>query len=249
MNSQRHMQLLRVHLLAMARLSQRALDYSIKGYSLRHPDFVRHVHGTEQEVEGHHHRVKELCRDLMNGGIANSADARFTFVAVSISNAFHAVHSASVGIAQDTARLLESTGIQSCPALENIGHHVNAVMRLCIVSLFEQDAACAQTALRQKEAAQFRDLNSVTSHPHIGRWAGAQGDFERSVIRSLAEVAKHEHEMADAILFWLEGDSCTAACVTNGHIAHDLPTSRQRRLSYLPSERMPAEKFSQGFSC
>src|ERR1700749_602442 len=108
MNSQRQIQLLRVQLLAMARLSQRALDYSIKGYSLRHLDFSRNVSVSDREIEGHYLRMKELSRELINGGIASATRAPFPLAAVRIRDAPFSTHSAAAEIAQDTVRLLES---------------------------------------------------------------------------------------------------------------------------------------------
>lgn len=241
-------QLLRVHLLAMARLSQRALDYSEKGYTLRNSDFSRHIHLSAPEIEQHHQRAKELYREFTESGMTNSLETRFAFAAVSIGNALHAMHSAAVGIAQDTLRLLESSGIQGCPALEAMSRHVNAASRVCVVALFEENAAHARTVLRQTERCRFRELNSIALHPHIGRWAGAQGDFERSVIRSLGDVAKQTHEMADAILFWLEGHVSTAAGA--GNLLQSMrQTEPATPLSYLASDRMPTPKVSQSFSC
>src|SRR6516165_7832647 len=131
-----HSQLLRFHLLAKARLAQRALDYSIKGYSLRYSEFSRSVHSVDLECEGHHHQVKELCRGLMSGGIPKPSDVHLALAALSIGNALHVAHSAAIGIAQDTIRLLESTGIQPCSALEEAGRQVNAAMRIAIIALF-----------------------------------------------------------------------------------------------------------------
>ena len=248
MKSQQQMQLLRVHLLAMARLSQRALDYSVKGYTLRDSDFSREIHMAGPEIEQHHRRAKELCREFTKSGMTNSLDTRFAFAAVSIGNALHATHSAAVGIAQDTLRLLESTGIQGCSALEAMSRHVNVAVRLCVVALFEENAGQAQVVLRQTDRCRFRELNSVALHPHIGRWAGAQGDFERAVIRSLGDVMKQMHEMGDAILFWLEGHLRTAANAGNV-LQSARPSEPPSGLSYLTPDRLPTPKVSQSFSC
>jgi hypothetical protein len=211
MNSQRQVRLLRFHLLANAKMTQRALDYSIKGYSLRSLEFARHIASADHDGEQHSYHIKELCRELMSGGSASASDAHFAFAALSIGNALHGAQSAAVGIAQDTVRLLESTGIQPCAALDAAGRHVNAAMRIAVIALFASNVSHAHAVLRQKPWVQLRQLNSVAMHPHIDRWSGAQGDFERSVIRNLGEVAKQTHEMADAILFWLDADCYTAA--------------------------------------
>ena len=236
MNSQQHIRNLRVQLLAMSRVSQRALDYAIKGYELRNLDFARQVPAVNSELEGHHRQIKDLSRELMSGSSSNPSDSRFAFAAASINTALHVTYTAAAEIAQDSLRLLESSGIHGCAALERMGQLVNGSMRLCVVALFQQDAAHAKTVLRRQEAARLRELTSIGLHPHIGRWAGAQGDFERSVIRSLGEVAKQAHEMADAILFWLEGKSCVAVARSDRHLSLDLPPALQEdaaTLSYM----------------
>lgn len=247
MNLQRKTELLRVHLLAMAKLTQRALDYSIKSYSLRHPDFPRHVHSADHDIDERYHRVKELCRELMSGGIAKSSDARFTFAALCICNALHAVHASSLGMAQDASRLLESTGIQPCAALEAAGWHVNAAMRITVIALFAKDVSHARAVLRHKPWLQLRELNSVALHPHVDRWAGAQGDFERSVIRNLGIIAKQTHEVADAILFWLDVESQTVASNSNAS-SYGRQQQAARPLSYL-SRGISTPKLSPGYSC
>jgi Na+/phosphate symporter len=236
MNSQQHIRNLRVQLLAMSRVSQRALDYAIKGYELRNLDFARQVPAVNSELEGRHRQIKDLSRELMSGSSSNPSDSRFAFAAASINTALHVTYTAAAEIAQDSLRLLESSGIHGCAALERMGQLVNGSMRLCVVALFQQDAAHAKTVLRRQEAARLRELTSIGLHPHIGRWAGAQGDFERSVIRSLGEVAKQAHEMADAILFWLEGKSCVAVARSDRHLSLDLPPALQEdaaTLSYM----------------
>src|SRR5882757_10611596 len=141
MNSQQHIHILRVQLLAMSRLSQRALDYAVKGYALRNLDFARHVSAANSELDEHHRRIKDLSRELMNGGISKPSDSRFAFAAASINTALHVTYTAAAEIAQDSLRLLESSGIHGCAALEKMGQLVNGSMRLCIVALFDQDVA------------------------------------------------------------------------------------------------------------
>jgi Na+/phosphate symporter len=253
MNSQQHIPILRVQLLAMSRLTQRALDYAIKGYELRNLDFAREVAAASSELEEHHRRIKDLSRELMNGSIGKPSDSRFALAAASINTALHITYTAAAEIAQDSMRLLESSGIHGCAALESMGQLVNGSMRLCIVALFEKNAAHAKTVLRRQEAVRLRELTSIALHPHIDRWAGAQGDFERSVIRNLGEVAKQAHEMADAILFWLEGKSCVAVQANDQHLSLDVPQALQQNdaatLSYMQSKSTQGQKARQRLSC
>lgn len=251
MNPQQHMKTLRVHLLAMARLSQRALDDSIKGYATRNIDFSRHVYAADSELEAHHRRIKELCRELTNGGISKPSDTRFTLAAANINTALHVTYDAAAQIAQDSTRLLEGSGIHACADLERMGQLVNGSMRLCVIALFDRNAGHAKAVLQGLESLRLRELTSIDLHPHVDRWAGAQGDFERSVIRSLGNVANQAHEMADAILFWLEGKSCVAQAAGNKHLPLEFrsPRVHESTALYLQSKTTPAPKVTQGFCC
>jgi hypothetical protein len=242
MNQQQHIHLLRVQLLAVSRLSQRALDYSIKGYEIRNLDFSRHVPASQCALEEHHSRIRELCRELMNDGIAKPADSRFAFAALTIAAALHVTHAAAVQIAQDTVRLTES-GIHQSASLERMGQIVNGSMRLCIVALFQRDAEHAETALRHQEALRLLEPPSIAS----------QGELEQAVARSLGEVVKQTYEIAAAIIFWLEGKSCTAAAASDKHISVEHPPTQRRQhaaaLSYLRPKRTPGPKITQRLSC
>jgi phosphate uptake regulator len=250
MNSQQHIHILRVQLLAMSRLSQRALDYSIKGYELRNLDFARHVRTADREIEEHHLRIRDLSRELMSGGVARSADSRFAFAAVNIGTALHVTYTAAAEIAQNTVRLIEGSGIQRCALLDRMGHLVNESMRLSIVALFNSHAGHAQTVLGNQEAV--RELVCADLHPDMDRAAGTQGAFENAVIRSLGEVANQVHEIADAILFWLEGKTRAEASAVDRHTPLELPTARQQEgatLSYMRSKRTQVPKTAQGLPC
>lgn len=251
MNSQQLIHILRVHLLAMSKLSQRALDYSIKGYELRNLDFAREVSGAGCELDGHYRRIKELSRELTNTVAAKPSDSRFAHAASSISMSLQLTHTAAAAIAQDSVRLLETSGIHECAALDRMVQLVNGSIRLCILSLFQKNAAYARTVLFQQDSLRFRELTSIALHPHIGRWAGAQGDFERSMIRSLGEVAKQAHEIADAILFWLEGKPGAAG--EGRHSSLELPSARAQEdvvaVRHMSAKPIQASKVPQCSPC
>ena len=221
----KYMHMLRVELLAMSRLSQRALDDSIKGYELQNLDFSRHALSERPGVlEKHQRRMKELCRELMNGGIAKASDSRFIFAALNLGTALPAMYEAAGGIAFETTRLLGSGSMQPCQALVDRAQLVNRSMRLCAVALFEEDACHAETALQYLESSDLREVSTVD----------AGDDFERAVSRSLGEIAKQIHEMADSIVFWLKGNSRIAASTEDRHNAVALFSARQQENPALP---------------
>jgi PhoU domain len=246
MNSQRHIQALRVQLLAMSRLSQRALDYSVKGYEFRNLDFARQVGAADGDIEDHHRRIKELCREAVNGGITNASDFRFAFAALNIAAALHVTYSAAAQMAQGTIDVLNSGGIEESAALKRMGRAVNASMRLCIVALFERDACHAQAVLRNdKEAFRLFELRAAHS-----RRADPQQSFERTVIEALGEVAKQVHEMGSALLFWLEGNRMSPAVSMPdvSSLSRQVASARQGDTTLHIREAL-RQKPLQGFSC
>lgn len=250
MNSQEHIHTLRVQLLAMSRLSQRALDDSIKGYQARNLDFSRHVCTAHREIGDHHRRIKELCREVMNGDIAKAPDLRFAFAALNIGTALDATYTAAAEIARDTIRLLETGSIQHCEALEDMAQLMNGSIRLCIVALFEKDARHAETLLRHLDSLQLRELHSVDSRPHVDHRTERYDDFERAMTQRLGEVAKQAHEIADAIAFWLEGNSCIAAPAEDKHIGVALSPARQQDdMCHMQSIEAAGRKVTQSILC
>ena len=121
MNSQVYIHALRVQLLAMSRLSQRALDYSVKGYELRNLDFARQVGTANEDLEQHYRRIRELCREAVNGGIANVSDFRFAFAALSVAASLRVTYSAAAEIAQGTVRFLETQRNREASATGEVG--------------------------------------------------------------------------------------------------------------------------------
>jgi hypothetical protein len=248
MNSQRHIHTLRVELLAMSRVSQRALDYSVKGFELRNLDFARQVGTANNELEKHYQRIKDLCREAVNGGIANPSDFRLAFAALSIAAALHVTYSAAAEIAKSTILLHESARIERCAQLKQLGQTVNASMRLCIIALFERDAYYARTALRNGKQAVQLDIDSQSD---CG--LGPRKDFESTVIRGLTEVTKQTHEIADALLFWLEGNNMFWVGSTSEvtQLSREVPRAVRERDAtlYIQSQRDLASSASQNLSC
>lgn len=244
MNTQ-HIQILRAQLLAMARLSQRALDDAVKGYELRNLDFARHVDKADNEFQEHHRRIKDLRRDL---GTAYASDFRFMVAASSIATALHVTHCAAKEIAQSTIHLLESSGIEHCTPLEKLAQGVNASMRLSVIALFNKNAHHARTALRiQERSVQLYELG-VSDSSSVGQ----QKDFEHAVIHGLGAVAEQVQEIAHALLFWLEGKRLSApGFVHDGYSSRQVPSAHSEgdTTLYIQSGRNFGQKASQSFSC
>jgi phosphate uptake regulator len=207
---------LRVQLVEMSRLSQRALDYSIKGYQLGSPEFSRSVRTTERELEQHHQRIKDICRKLAARKVTDSGDCRFVLIAMRLSSALRATYRAAIQIAQDTPSFFESSRMPKHAALCNLGDLVNSLVRLCIVALFKQEARYAQTVLQSQAVWRRCEFVFESMHESDHQVTDEEDTFEPAIARSLGTVARQAHDMADAILFWLN-ESDRELFHANGH--------------------------------
>src|ERR1700751_5237841 len=166
MTTQQQTQLLRRSLLDMAKLSQRAVDYSIKGYKLGSPEFCRFVHRGDQQLRDLRQRVTDLARrflidtnPLNHNILTEDAEAdpniRFALSALRISTALHIACIASAEIAQHTLLSLDNVRFLGSPTLDKFSRLTNRFMSLCIVALFKAEVTHAEIVLQNRELARL----------------------------------------------------------------------------------------------
>ena len=213
MNLQQERTALRTQLLDMSRLSQRALDYSIKGYKLNCSEFSSHTASVGCQLEERYCQIKILSRQLIGTRVAAApSDFRFSLAALRLNSAFYKTYRAADRISRITALPRENTTAEKCAALDEFGELINRLVRLCTVALFLNDAALAEAVLQSQ--AVWRRSELIFDHsPSVA------DDHTLAITQNLSVIAKQAHEMADAILFWLRGRDCALAFETEGHHA------------------------------
>jgi phosphate uptake regulator len=245
MEIEQHIQVLHAQLLEMSKLSQRAVDYSIKAYELGCPEFCRHVRYTDHELRDIHFCLADRCRKLLMAGLPADSDSRFVWSAFRICSTLQATYIAAAEIAQNTMLFLESGQVQESMALKEMGQTVNRLVRLCSVALLKEEVQHAKIVLRNEGVRRWFELIAYHVRSDIGQGIGAQATFELAIAKSLGEIAKQAHEMADAITVWLERKVCID--VTRQRVAYVLRESLPMRedeeetKSYFPSPDTSAQ--------
>jgi hypothetical protein len=221
MTFQEHIQVLRLHLLGMSRLSQRALDYSIKGYELSNPDFCNHVGGADCEIKKLYRQTKYLCLKLAIKGVKSPSEFRFVLAALRVNRALYKTYSAATHIAKTTLLSLAGNSTATCPMLNQFGELTNCLMRLCVVSLFEKELSHAEWVVQSQGV--WRRCEAIFNHlPHgADQRIGAAEIHALTITKTLGTVAKQAHEIAEAILYWLKGSDSALALEADGHNALD----------------------------
>ncbi len=204
MNFQDRVQLLRVQLLCMARLSQRALDYSIKGFEFGNSDFCRQARSAEHRIGEYRRQIKYLSRQITLEGEPGHPGFRFGLAALRIDNALYRTYSTSAQMAVDTLLFLKCSPFKECAELNRFGRLVNSLVRLCTIALFEKEPCYAEIVMQSQEL--WRRCELIFDQPAsiIDEQVVTTQRYVLTMAQSLGLIAKQAHEMADAILFWLK---------------------------------------------
>lgn len=206
MNGHESTQILRLHLLNMARMCQRVVDYALKAYSLGSPGCCTLVRNNRTKINLLHLQIEENTREILLMEISDTSDLRFVLSADRIGNALGEIYLHADDLATKSMRLLESSGRMRCKELVSMCDVVNRLMRLCVVALFEENIDHAETVLRSEgvedefETRFFESLNS------LDRIEIAEAVYEIGIADSLNRMARELREVASAIMFRL-GDS------------------------------------------
>lgn len=210
-----YLQTLRLHLLDMSRVSQRGVDYSIKAYKLGCPEFCASVRDNTDEINILDREITEIVEELLLMELPRELDLRLILTSARICNALQAMHSQAVEIARNSMRLLENGGLR-CTDLTTMGDVVNAMVRLCVVSLFDERIEHAQTVLHSDGVERLFETTFYDWYRTVDHRVRTQAGYELAITKHLSQIVRQTIEMAEAIVFWLEGPDSGSASHIGG---------------------------------
>jgi hypothetical protein len=217
MTLQSQLNALRLLLLDMSKLSHRAVDYAIKGYRLGSPEFSRFVRRGDRELGDLRRSITKLCEKLLmqdsmvvdseshTFGPAVHSDMRFPLMALKICDALDAVCTATAEIAHHTMLLLEDACLPGSEALEEVCFLVNRLMSLCILAMFKKQPRYAETVLYNRDITTLFERALTNLRLDIKRQTAIPAALELGIANSLRQITRQTQEIAEAILFWIEG--------------------------------------------
>ena len=197
-------QILRSKLIAMTRLTQRTVDYSIKAMQLGRPELCRVVHNSKDEMSAIRCWIASHGRELLEAEIPGDADSRFVCAALRISGALEIAYDAAIEMAQQIEMRFATGWIPVTAELEDAGQFVNSLLRLCSLSLLKRDVRHAKAVLHNGGDGQSLDLAVHLTPHHLTQATSTQARFELAIIRCLDGIAGQTREIADSIILWLE---------------------------------------------
>jgi phosphate uptake regulator len=186
------------------------VDYSIKAYKLGSMEFSTSVRDNAYEVDILHRETTEMTRELLLMDLPLESDLRFALSSERICNTLYVMHNQAVEIAANSTCHVENGGILGCGDLVTMGDVVNRLMRLCVVALFEERIEHAEAVLRSDGVDRLFETTFYDWYKTIDHMARTQAGYELAIAKHPRQMARHTHEIADAIVFWLEESDCAS---------------------------------------
>jgi phosphate transport system protein len=205
-----HQQLaeLKDKLLAMAALSQQALEFSVEAYVSRDMALCNHVLEIEQAINAAETTVDEMAYELLAKEQPMAIDLRFILSVIKINGDLERIGDQSANIVQRAQSMKNAPKIALPIDIQEMGERVGIMIRTAIQALLEADAKMAESVLTMdsevddmNRAAQEELVETMQHRPQVSEQA-----LNAIIIsRNLERAADHATNIAEDVIFWLRG--------------------------------------------
>jgi len=205
-----HQQLaaLKDKLLAMAALSQQALEFSLEAYLNSDMGLCKHVREIEEAINTAERTVDEMAYDLLAKEQPMAIDLRFILSVIKINGDLERIGDQASNIALRAELLRDRPHIALPIDISTMGEKVGVMIRCAIQSLLEADARLAEHVLELDEevdamnrSVQDELLTVMQQHPHVSE----QSLNAIIISRNLERSADHATNIAEDVIFWVRG--------------------------------------------
>ncbi len=195
-------------LLAMAALSQQALEFSVEAYINRDLSLSSHVREIEEAINTAERDVDEMAYDLLAKEQPMAIDLRFILSVIKINGDLERIGDQSVNIASRAAKLDAQPAIQLPVDIEEMGCKVGVMIRTAIQALLEGDTTLSDKVIAMDDEVdemnrtiQSELISVMEQHPEV-----AEQSLNAIIIsRNLERAADHATNIAEDVIFWVRG--------------------------------------------
>lgn len=196
-------------LLAMAALSQQALEFSVEAYLSRDIGLSNHVQEIEAAINAAETSVDEMAYDLLAKEQPMAIDLRFILSVIKINGDLERIGDQSTNIAARTIALGALPGISLPVDIKTLGSKVGIMIRRAIQALLEGDSKLAESVLNMDDeidemnrTIQAELVEVMKQHPEV-----AEQSLNAIIIsRNLERAADHATNIAEDVIFWIRGN-------------------------------------------
>jgi len=205
-----HQQLaaLKDKLLAMAALSQQALEFSVEAYIKRDMALCDHVLEIEEAINAAEMVVHEMAYELLAKEQPMAIDLRFILSVIKINSDLERIGDQAANIAERAQAMKGETEIPLPDDIEQMGEQAGVMIRSAIQALIEADAKMAESVLslddqvdEHNRKVQAELMEVMQQQPAIS----VQALTAILIARNLERAADHATNIAEDVIFWLRG--------------------------------------------
>jgi phosphate transport system protein len=207
-NFQQQLVALKDKLLAMAALSQQALEFSVEAYLAGDMALCDHVVEIEAAINSAETSVDDMAYDLLAKEQPMAIDLRFILSVIKINSDLERIGDQATNIARRAQSLKDAPRISLPVDIKDMGEKVGVMIRTAIQALLEADAKLAESVLAMDD--EIDDMNRAVQTELIEVMQQHSLFSEQAlnailISRNLERAADHATNIAEDVIFWVRG--------------------------------------------
>jgi phosphate transport system protein len=195
-------------ILAMAALSQQAVESAVDAYLQRDKGLCKYVKQNETAINTAQRELDEMAYELLAKEQPMAIDLRFILAVIKINGDLERAGDQAMGIARRTKEMLKLGEIDLPVDFAAMGEFAARMIRSAVQSLLEGDVELAEEVRamddeidRMNRRAHADLLQLIQDQPHSTQQA-MRGIL---VAKNLERIADHASNIATDVIFWVRG--------------------------------------------
>ena len=195
-------------LLAMAALSQQAVESAVDAYLQRDKGLCKYVKQNETAINTAQRELDEMAYELLAKEQPMAIDLRFILAVIKINGDLERIGDQSMGVARRTKEILKAEEVELPVDFAAMGEFSGRMIRSAVQSLLDGDARLAESVRemddeidRMNRRANDDLLKLIQEKPRYTQQA-MNGIL---VSKNLERIADHAASIAADVIFWVRG--------------------------------------------
>ncbi len=195
-------------ILAMAALSQQALDACVDAFLQRDAGLCQFVRENEKAINSAQRELDEMAYDLLAKEQPMAIDLRFILAVIKINGDLERIGDQAMSIANRTMDLIECDPIDLPIDIDEMRSGAARMIRTALQSLLDADAQVAESVLAMDD--EIDSMNRI-AHEDLTKFIQANSELSQQALqaiiisRNLERIADHATNIAMDVIFWVRG--------------------------------------------
>ena len=195
-------------LLAMAALSQTAVDSAMDAFLQRDKGLCKYVKQNERAIDTAQRELDEMAYELLAKEQPMAIDLRFILAVIKINSDLERIGDQSMSIVRRTREMLKLEAVDLPVDFAEMGEFAGRMIRTALQSFLEGDAQLANSV---REMDDEIDRMNRRAHDDLLKFIAEQPGCTQQAMRAilvaknLERIADHAANIATDVIFWIRG--------------------------------------------